>query len=166
MLNEFFDRIINLLGRFSPVVIIPADESGVRLRFGKLKSILQHGPHLCIPWIDRILTCKISEQSLDLPNQTITIGTEHPISITVSGCIRFRICNPDKAILLASDYAELLTRESLCLIAGSVDTGNTLEDVEELVENALIEQSKRWGIEILRFAITDWAIGKVFRLIQ
>ena len=163
MLTDLIEKICAFLDRFKPLVILPPDEGGVRIRLGRLQATLAEGAHWCIPLADRVRTCKVSEQSIDLVNQTITVIGR---TISTSGCIRFRVVDPALALLRADDYVETLNREALCTIADMIDDSATREEVEEAVEEGLVKQAKRWGLEILRVSLTDFAVGRVIRLIQ
>ncbi len=163
---EWIAGLINWLLNLSFFSIINEDEAGVFLRGGRFKRKLSAGFYWKLPLYDTIETITVTEQTIDLPNQSIE--TFDGVAMAVSGTLRYTVCNVKKAILKVRNYDESLQNIGMKTIAGFVARTNhkdlTIGKLEKEVEDELILDAKDWGLNIIEFNITDLAVHRIYRL--
>ncbi|HDY87911.1 MAG TPA: SPFH domain-containing protein [bacterium] len=158
--------ILNWLSNLSLFAIINEDEAGVFLRGGRFKRILSPGFYWKLPLYDTIEKITVTEQTIDLPNQSIE--THDGVAMAVSGTLRYTVCNVRKAILCVRDYDESLQNAGMKTIARFV-AGTTRKDLrigklEIEVEEELKINAQDWGLDVIEFNITDLAKHRIYRL--
>lgn len=165
MVGDVLSRIWNCLMEVPPVAVIDPDQGGVLLRMGRLKRTLGPGWYWKVPFVDKVRKVTVSEQTIDMPNQTV--GTLDGRMVTASGYIRYRIVDPAKAILGLYDYDMSLMREAMKEIASVIASraSTTQQEVEAAV-NEVLEGFTAHGIDVMDFGLTDYAVTRAIRLIQ
>lgn len=163
---DWIAGLINWLLNLSFFSIVREDEAGVFLRGGRFKRKLQAGFYWKLPLYDTIETITITEQTIDLPNQSIE--TADNVAMAVSGTLRYTVSNVKKAILKVRDYDESLQNIGMKTIAGFVARVNRKDlkfgQLEEEVEDELRLDAKDWGLDVIEFNITDLAVHRIYRL--
>jgi len=166
MLADILSRIWEAVSQAPPWVVVPPDEAGVIVRLGRVRRVVTGGCFWKIPFVERVRTICIAEDSSDLPNQTIESADGRRVS--VSGYIRYHVVDARKAILAVRDYDTLLPRQAMKEIAGAISGCKTLRlaEIESAVEDTLEEHAARWGLSIDEFGLTDLSSSLVVRIIQ
>ncbi len=163
---EWLAGLINWLLNLSFFSIINEDEGGVFLRGGRFKKRLPPGFYWKLPLYDNIEKVTVTEQTIDLPNQSIE--TADGVAMAVSGTLRYTVCNVKKAILKVRNYDESLQNIGMKTIAGFVARNNrndlSFSNLEKEVQEELKMDAKDWGLDVIEFNITDLAKHKIYRL--
>lgn len=124
-------------------------------RLGKFHRQLDPGPHLVIPFIDRVTeTLDMREQVVPFPPQGVI--TEDNLMVSIDSVIYFQVIDPVRANYEAQDYTaaiEQLTQTTLRNIIGGLDLEQTLTSREEIngkLRVVLDEATGKWGIKVNR----------------
>ena len=171
-MEHLIELIYKLLRFFPRFKTIRPDEAAVQLRFGRVKKVFKGGGRFRFYWplISEILVVKSVKQIIDLPSQTVT--TKDKKTITINGSIKYKISDPEKAILKVHDYDQLL-QEVGCNAFREAINGRTADefvyeffDCLEEVDESLTKEADLCGIEIEEVYVMDQTISKVLRLIN
>ena len=159
--------IINFLISLKFWEIVDPDEQGVHLRAGNVHSVHNSGFFWQLPIIDSIIKIVVSEQVIDLPNQTLT--SADGLTVNVSGTIRYEILRPIKTLFAVHDYDEALPTLAMEVIGEhffehEFTPSNSV--LKECVIEALEKKAEDWGILILSVGITDKAKALAIRLYE
>jgi len=139
----------------SSVKIIRQQRVGIIERLGKFHRQLDPGPHLVIPFIDRVTEkLDVREQVVPFPPQGVI--TEDNLMVSIDSVIYFQVIDPIRANYEAQDYTaaiEQLTQTTLRNIIGGLDLEQTLTSREEIngkLRVVLDEATGKWGIKVNR----------------
>ncbi|WP_407922621.1 SPFH domain-containing protein [Auraticoccus monumenti] len=137
------------------VRIVRQQRVGIVERLGKFHRQLDPGPHLVIPFIDRVTeTLDMREQVVPFPPQGVI--TEDNLMVSIDSVIYFQVIDPVRANYEAQDYTaaiEQLTQTTLRNIIGGLDLEQTLTSREEIngkLRLVLDEATGKWGIKVNR----------------
>ena len=161
---ELFTKLTELLLNVPPFKIIFQNEGGILMRGGKYKKTLGPGFHWKWPVYDYIQKECVTEQIVNLPNQSLM--TIDGRTLALSGTIKYQITDVRKALLEVLDYDVSLQNFAMSALGEYVSLSTDLkysEICEEVRENISIEATD-WGIEVLGFWLTDYAEHKVYRI--
>ncbi len=163
---EIITAIINWLLNLSFFSIIFEDEAGVFLRGGRYTRTLDAGFYWKWPLYDNIEKTTITEQTIDLPNQSVE--TADGVPMAVSGTLRYTIVDAKKALLEVRDYDESLQNIGLKSIAGYIARTNRpdliFSQLEKEVSDELKLEADDWGLDIIEFNLTDLVKHRIYRL--
>ena len=163
---DWIAGIINWLLKLSLFCIIYEDEGGVFLRGGRFRKKLSPGFYWKLPLYDSVKKVTVTEQTIDLPNQSIE--TNDGVAMAVSGTLRYTVYNVEKAILKVRDYDESLQNIGMKTIARFIAWTNRKDlqfgILEKEVEEELKVDAQDWGLDIIEFNITDLAKHRIYRL--
>ena len=100
---------------------------------------------------------KISAQSIDLPNQTLT--TESGETYVLNGSIIYRVISPKINLLSNVDAESNLQEAALNAFRLTVSASTSLdcEDIIEDVTNDLSDSEVLYGIEVITVNVAEWA---------
>ena len=71
MFDKLVDVLLEWIKEIVPIVIVPAYEDGIILRFGKYYKTMSPGVYFKIPFFDEILTFHTVMTTLALPAQSL-----------------------------------------------------------------------------------------------
>lgn len=152
-----------------PLRIIPAWEQGVRITLGKRTALLKPGWYLHVPFFQSIESRVTPFQMIDCPLQTMETKDGHIISISAN--IAYEVFDARLMALNVHDFdhaLERLARVHLFHVITNVDHAQLRGDTREFERAArrtLQQQTKEWGVRIVRFGFTDLARAKTIRLL-
>lgn len=165
-MTEFLQFLASLFKDLPPFAIVQPDEVGVFTRLGKLKRSLKNGFYWKWPVLDSVRKTPNTEQTIDLPNQTVESRVGD--SYTISGYLKYRVVDPIRALLEVFDYDVSMPRQAMCEIACAVgsDDHPTQKSVVEAVSDSMDQHAERWGVEIEEFGLCEFTKAIVLRLMQ
>lgn len=145
--------LIIVLG--SAIRIIQQQRVGLVERLGKFHRTLPPGPHLLVPFVDRVrYNMDMREVVVPFPPQGVI--TEDNLMVSIDSVIYFQVIDPVRAAYEAQDYVraiEQLTMTTLRNIIGGLDLERTLTSREEIngkLRVVLDEATGKWGIKVNR----------------
>src|SRR4051812_46227048 len=137
------------------VRIIPQARTGLVERLGKFKGTLDAGPHLLVPFIDRVrYVIDMREQVVSFPPQNVI--TEDNLGVSIDTVIYFQVTDPIAATYEIGNYiqaVEQLTMTTLRNIVGGMDLEQALTSRDEInnrLRGVLDEATGKWGIRVNR----------------
>ncbi|MGL4832621.1 MAG: SPFH domain-containing protein [Propionibacteriaceae bacterium] len=137
------------------VRVIRQQSVGLVERLGKFKRVLEPGPHLVIPIIDKVrYNLDMREAVRPFPPQGVI--TEDNLSVNIDSVIYFQIVDPVRAAYEAQNFEaaiEQLTMTTLRNIIGGMDLEETLtsrEEINQKLRAVLDEATGKWGIKVNR----------------
>jgi len=158
-LQQIFDKILALI---PGIVMVEPNEMAARITGGKRYKVIGPGWYLCWPLIQKVIAMEVVTQVVDLPPQTIrtTDGTE----IVVSGALRYRIRDVEKALFAVQDVDKALATLSLGVILEylqkcSLADCNNIDGVKAELRKQLASEASGWGIKVEQIYLTD--LGRV-----
>jgi regulator of protease activity HflC (stomatin/prohibitin superfamily) len=140
------------------VRIIPQARTGLVERLGKFKGTLDAGPHLLVPFIDRVrYVIDMREQVVSFPPQNVI--TEDNLGVSIDTVIYFQVTDAVAATYEIGNYiqaVEQLTITTVRNIVGGMDLEQSLTSRNEINQGlaaVLDEATGRWGIKVKRVEI-------------
>ena len=138
--------------------IVPQNKAFVVERLGKFDRVLDAGPHVLIPVLDRVAySHTLKEQVIDvLPQQCIT---KDNIAVDVDGVLYMRVMDPARASYGVSDYLAAsinLAQTTIRSEIGKLELDRTFEErsaINTAVCDVLDKASDPWGIKVTRYEI-------------
>ncbi len=155
--------IIILYALVSSLRIVRPTERGLVERLGKYNRFVQAGITLLVPFVDRIIKVNITERMTPVQRQDVI--TRDKVFMGVDAVVFYRV-KPEEGAVKASQYfvnnyesqIDTLARTVLRDIIGGMDmtVANTSRPtINAKLKEALDEQTRDWGIEIVRAEIKD-----------
>lgn len=160
---EWLQRLFNKLLSLMPMlVMVEPTYRGARITFGTRIKIIGPGLYLIWPIIQHIVTMEVITQVVDLKAQTIRTNDSH--DLVVSGAIRYRISDIEKAIFNVQDLDKALSTLALGVILDYVQKRTLTEcmnvdGVTRALRKELADEAGGWGVKIEQVYLTD--CGKV-----
>jgi regulator of protease activity HflC (stomatin/prohibitin superfamily) len=147
----------------SSLRIVRPTERGLVERLGRYHRFVQPGITLLVPFVDRIIKVNITERMTGVQRQDVI--TRDKVFMAVDAVVFYKV-RPDEASVKASQYfvnnyesqIDTLARTVLRDIIGGMDmsVANTSRPIiNAKLKEALDEQTRDWGIEIVRAEIKD-----------
>jgi regulator of protease activity HflC (stomatin/prohibitin superfamily) len=147
----------------SSLRIVRPTEKGLVERLGKYHRFVEGGVTLLVPFIDRIIKVNITERMTPVQRQDVI--TKDKVFMGVDAVVFYKV-KPDEVSVKASQYfvnyyesqIDTLARTVLRDIIGGMDmtVANTSRPIiNNKLKEALDEQTREWGIEIVRAEIKD-----------
>ncbi len=147
----------------SSLRIVRPTEKGLVERLGKYRRFVEGGVTLLVPFVDRIIKVNITERMTPVQRQEVI--TRDKVFMGVDAVVFYKV-KTDETSVKASQYfvnnyesqIDTLARTVLRDIIGGMDmtVANTSRPViNSKLKEALDEQTKEWGIEIVRAEIKD-----------
>src|SRR6478735_8595530 len=140
------------------VRIIPQARTGLVERLGKFKGTLDAGPHLLVPFIDRVrYVIDMREQVVSFPPQNVI--TEDNLGVSIDTVIYFQVTDPISATYEIGNYiqaVEQLTMTTVRNIVGGMDLEQSLTSRDSInagLASVLDEATGRWGLKAKRVEI-------------
>ncbi|MCW4029251.1 MAG: SPFH/Band 7/PHB domain protein [Candidatus Bathyarchaeota archaeon] len=147
----------------SSLRIVRPTEKGLVERLGKYYRFVDSGITFLVPFVDRIIKVNITENMTGVQRQDVI--TKDKVFMGVDAVVFYRV-KPDEKDVKSSQYfvanyesqIDTLARTVLRDIIGGMDmaVANTSRPIiNAKLKEALDEQTKDWGIEIVRAEIKD-----------
>jgi len=167
MLESLIGWLKEIWSALLPWAVVKEYSKGVKLRFGRFKSILDPGFHWIIPFVDDVEPCVNVTTTLDLPAQSVL--TSDGESIVIKCAVKYSIVDVEKFYCRVTDAIGALRDISMGSIFDVVKTMSWDEmrkaDLPVLMTKEVRRQAFRWGIEVDRVTVTDLSSAKSIRLI-
>ena len=145
--------VVSILVR--SVRVIRQQQVAVVERLGKFRRTLDSGPHLLVPWIDKVrYMIDLREAVVPFPPQGVI--TEDNLMVSIDSVIYYQVVDPVRAAYEAQNYIqaiEQLTMTTLRNIIGGLDLEQTLtsrEEINQKLRAVLDEATGKWGIKVNR----------------
>ncbi|WP_374352403.1 SPFH domain-containing protein [Chitinimonas sp.] len=152
--------VVALIFVVKAVKLVPQQHALVLERLGRFHAILNSGPNVVIPFIDRVaFRHDLREIPLDVPSQICI--TKDNTQLQVDGILYFQITDPQLASYGSSNYVIAITQlaqTTLRSIIGRMELDKTFEERDHInagVVAALDEAAANWGVKVLRYEIKD-----------
>lgn len=153
-------RSVRINANNAGLVIIPHQTNVIVERFGSFKEILSSGPHLMIPFIDRIAYIhSLKEEAISIPAQSSI--TSDNVALSIDGILYIKITDPymaayniEQPLQAISQLAQTAMRSAI----GQMSLDRTFaerEHLNEVVVQMLKEATKEWGLQCLRYEVRD-----------
>lgn len=166
MLDRLIDLIVGLLESARPWVVIRDYQEGVQMRLGRWKRNLLPGFHWLIPFADHVDVVVTVWTTITLPGQTV--ATKDGKVIAVKGMVKYRVSDAKAFTMDCYDAKDALSDIACGLIFHVVHTKTYEEcladDLVMEVSLPLKKASKKWGITVGEFTLTDFAEAMNVRL--
>jgi regulator of protease activity HflC (stomatin/prohibitin superfamily) len=166
-----FDKIASFLQQFAELfrcwVVIDEYERGVLLRLGRFKRELSPGIHWCVPFaVDRVLHDNVVTRTHTMHPQSLT--TKDQITVSVTAVVTASIKHIRKALLEVENMDHALLDSCSAAITTHVATHEWTQlngaETNETLTKVCRAQAWRYGIEIERVQLADFARCRVIRL--
>ena len=135
--------------------IIPQARAGVVERLGSYSRTLTPGPHVLIPFADRVRAMiDMREQVVSFPPQPVI--TADNLTVNIDTVIYFQVTDPRAATYEIANYiqaVEQLTVTTLRNVVGSMNLEQTLTSRDEIntkLRGELDDATGKWGIRVAR----------------
>lgn len=135
--------------------IIPQNFAGIVERLGKYRTTLDPGPHLIVPFLDRVkYRVDQREQVVSFPPQGVI--TEDNLTVEIDTVILFTVNNPVAATYEIVNYIDgihQLTMTTLRNIIGGMTLEHALtsrDQINRTLGAELDAATGRWGIKVSR----------------
>ncbi|OUZ08306.1 hypothetical protein BHE97_13850 [Aeromicrobium sp. PE09-221] len=135
------------------VKIIPQNHAGIVERLGRYRTSLNSGPHLIIPFLDRVrYRVDQREQVVSFPPQGVI--TEDNLTVEIDTVIYFTVNDPVSAtyeIVSYIDAIHQLTMTTVRNIIGGMTLEHTLtsrDQINRTLGAELDSATARWGIKV------------------
>jgi regulator of protease activity HflC (stomatin/prohibitin superfamily) len=135
--------------------IIPQARAGVVERLGSYSRTLDPGPHVLIPFVDRVRQMiDLREQVVSFPPQPVI--TADNLTVNIDTVIYFQVTDPRAATYEIANYiqaVEQLTVTTLRNVVGSMNLEQTLTSRDEIntkLRGELDDATGKWGIRVAR----------------
>lgn len=168
MLDRLFDALVQCAEWFKVFAVVDAFERGVVLRWGRFHREVGPGPVLCIPFgVDHVLVDNVVTRTVDLKPQSLT--TKDGKTLTVRAVVTASIRDVRKALLEVENMDHALIDSCTAAVADFVE-GKTWDELrsggrtDELTKACRPNCLRRYGVEIERVQLGDFALCRVIRL--
>jgi regulator of protease activity HflC (stomatin/prohibitin superfamily) len=151
--------LLVLIFIFSGFRIIRPTQLGLIERFGKFNRIASQGLTWIIPFIDKIYKVNTTEINLDVYKQMVI--TKDNLNLEIDAMVYFRVVDPKKAIYEVNNFMSAipsLAQTTLRSIIGEmpfVEVNAQRQAINLKIEQELDNQTKTWGIDVLRVELQD-----------
>ncbi|MCD4806573.1 MAG: SPFH/Band 7/PHB domain protein [Methanococcoides sp.] len=157
--EEKSQRMSNRELRSNPIIFaqIRPIEYGVVERFGKFTKVLEPGLHFLIPFVDKVRIVNITEQMVDVDPQMVI--TSDKLNAIVDAVVYYKVKDPQAALYHVDDHKRQLSslaRTTLRAVIGKMtltDANENRAEINDSVEQILNEETKSYGVDILRVEI-------------
>lgn len=139
--------------------IVPANERGIRLNFGKEGYLIEPGIRLCLPFYHDIVTIDIREQINEI--STMQIISSDNVTFKIDTCVRYKVVDARKALLNVSYVNEAvidICKMELRNILSSLTINEILQKKSEIsihVLQSMEKIEKQWGVDVVSVQIKD-----------
>jgi regulator of protease activity HflC (stomatin/prohibitin superfamily) len=168
LIFRLFDICTQWMPRFK---VVPSTHAGVCFRLGRPKLIPSGRAFWYCPLIDTFYIHPIARQTLNLPNQVLSIDDgKHRKSVAVSGVVVYEVSDPMKAFAYRYDLDESVSDMGLvCIKEVLLDTklGDIYvhqSDIDRELKRKLSYRLRSWGVRVINVFLSDLSECRVIRL--
>lgn len=169
----WISAIAEWFGQFIPRwIIVPTTHGAVKFVYGDRVVTLRAGWHLYWPLTTQMTVYPVARQANDLRAQTIV--TKDNKTAVVAGLIVYEV--PDIELLVAQTFDPDDTIRDVALSAiHDVCIQYSWDDLHAAAQSGALDRDllkearrnlERYGVKVLKMALTDLAPCRVFRLVQ
>jgi regulator of protease activity HflC (stomatin/prohibitin superfamily) len=165
-LVNWLSQIFGLFKSFQCWIVIAPWEAALRVRFGKHATVLGPGPHLRIPFVDRIFVQSVRLRTISDSGQTMS--TRDGKQLTLAVAVSYAIGDIRQLYMTVSNPESTLLNQIQGVIAEVIAN----EDSERLTPRLIEERatakmpSSDWGLVQVRVMVTTFAYVKTYRLMN
>jgi len=163
---NWLSQIFGFFKAFQCWIVIAPWESGLRVRLGKHATVLKPGPHVRVPFLDRIFVQSVRLRTITDSGQTM--ATRDGKVLTIAVAVSYAIGDIEKLYLSVSNPESTLLAQIQGMIAEIVSrTGSdaiTPRIIEEIVTTKI--DALEWGLAQVRLMVTTFAFVRTYRLLN
>lgn len=170
-MGEFLRILIDLSRDYLvPWTTVYAGQQGIRYTFGRWVKKLEPGFHLYVPVIQRIENTWVVYQEVDTLMQTFTTKDGH--AVVVSANVGYRVRDAAKLHTQVYNFDGTVERAirvhifRVLHILTYEEARSGLSELEKEIRRALNEQTREWGVKIVRVGITDFVKARAYRVVN
>jgi len=148
--------------------LVPTRNAYVVERLGKYHTTLGPGPHVVVPFFDRIAYVQdLREETIDVPPQECF--TRDNVKVEVDGVIYLSVINAVAASYGITNYrfaSVQLAQTTTRAVIGTLELDRTFEErdaVNSRVVSVLNEVSEAWGIKVHRYEVKNIVVPGTIR---
>jgi regulator of protease activity HflC (stomatin/prohibitin superfamily) len=152
--------------------IINQYERGVKFTLGKYAGVMNPGPRLVFPLIQKYRKVDIRQRTIELPPQEVM--TKDQVNLKIDGVVFYHVIEPEKVILNVENLQSQLEAKAsseLKEIIGNKTMKESLSDrvdiakklitmLNEAIEDKHGKDKKDWGIEVKGVQINNIELPK------
>ena len=135
--------------------IVPQQRAGIVERLGKYRTTLDSGPHLIVPFVDRLqYMIDQREQVVSFPPQPVI--TEENLTVSIDTVIYFQVTDPVTATYEIANYIQAIEQLTMTTLRNIIG-GMTLEHAQTSrtqintgLRGELDSATGKWGIRVNR----------------
>jgi regulator of protease activity HflC (stomatin/prohibitin superfamily) len=153
---------------FRGIRVVPQSEKYVVERFGRLRSVLNPGLNIIVPFLDRVAH-KISVLERQLPTSRQDAITSDNVLVAVDISVFYRITEPEKTVYRIKDVDAAISTTVAGIVRSEIGRME-LDQVQSnrssligAVKQHLADQVDDWGIEVTRAEILDVNLDEATR---
>ena len=134
-------------------------ERGVKLRFGKFKSVLEPGWRLILPIIDSMRKVDVGTKAVDVPEEDAI--TKDNVSVRINAVLYYKIFDASKSILAVQNYnyaVSQLAQTTMRNAVGAVSLDELLSERDKIsteICNVIDKATDPWGIKVENVELKD-----------
>ncbi|MCP4541708.1 MAG: SPFH domain-containing protein [Chloroflexi bacterium] len=158
-LQQIFDRILALI---PGLVMVDPTEMAARITGGSQYRVLKPGWYIVWPVLQKVIAMEVVTQVVDLPPQSVR--TSDGQDIVVSGAVRYRIRDVEKALFTVQDVDQAIVTLALGVILEYVrlqklSDCDSIDGVKQELRKKLADAARGWGVKVEQVYLTD--LGRV-----
>jgi regulator of protease activity HflC (stomatin/prohibitin superfamily) len=161
---NFLSQVFGFFKSFQCWVTVAPWEMGLRVRLGKTALVLAPGPHLRIPFLDRIFIQPVRLRAIGDTGQTIMLKDGKAITVQVS--IMYRIVDILKLHMTVANPETMLLAMVQSRIASVLNQSYATGITPEKIESIGKLPGEEWGLADVQIRVRTVAIARVFRLMN
>ena len=150
---------IAVIGFALSVKIVKQYEQGVLFRFGRLRSSMNPGFRLIIPWVD--VLHRVSLRVVTMPIQSQGIITRDNVSVDVSAVAYFKVVDAVKSVIAIENVRAAINQiaqTTLRKVVGQHTLDQTLSETDQInadIRKILDVTTVDWGVEVTLVELKD-----------
>jgi regulator of protease activity HflC (stomatin/prohibitin superfamily) len=167
LIEKLFDLLREWFLYLLPFYVMGDDQCGLVRRFRLYHRNLKPGWNWKIPVLESTHTEVAALDSTVLREQTLT--TSDGKSITIRGCIAYRVVDPRKYILDCATAVSVINDVGCCVLAEIVPTLESemllKGEIDEFLLQAMRKRARRWGIRLESVGLVDRVQTRTYRIL-
>jgi regulator of protease activity HflC (stomatin/prohibitin superfamily) len=169
MFDKLVDLLVSSLRMFMFWTVVDSYAGGVILRFGKFNRLADPGFHWLWPFnIETVLRTNVVPETMTVGPQSLT--TADDISIVIGVVVTFGISDV-KTFLLEIEGANQVVMDSTFGVVSQLVMRHTWGELQSMdkpkeLTKAVRAQAKRYGVEVVKVAVSDFTRSRSLRLMQ
>jgi hypothetical protein len=163
---NWLSQIFGFFKSFQFWIVIAPWEAGLRVRLGKSADVLEPGPHVRLPFIDRMFVQSTRLRTISDSGQTMTTKDGHIVTLCVA--LNYSIADIKRLYLAASNPESTLLHQVQGLVAQFISITRREDLTPAAIEADVLDKmpATDWGLKDVRLMVTSFAFVKVFRIMS